>query len=531
MTHVPETPAGLGFSPEQVPSWRPYQYQTIVRMANAEPGSTTIVSAPTGAGKSPIALGVARAWYLENRHKTTILTHQRALQAQYMGYDMVPELRQATGRQNWECIHEDVIPGTTAARAPCTDGVECRLAGIMEPEAAPDCPYFLQRWRAMRAPIRVLNYPYYFLQSKKGMFRSHALVCDEGHRLDKAILEAATVTFTRDALELLAQLRIPFPTTRDGDVIEDPTHPLVDYARFAAGRIESRLATLPRGNAQNRAASRVREIHRQTKELLDGVDWLGSQRVTCVLREHSVIPILSEQLAPRALFGGLESPRRLGLLSATIFDPAYYARRLGLLEDKVDFVEIPSAFPVERRPIYIKPVAKMNVKTTKDPVVLQALVESIDNIIMQYKGRKGLIHCGSYALGREIYERSYYKDRFVVAVPGDNRLQAFTDSADGVYLAPAAYEGLDLKDDLARFNIVAKLSWPNRGDPVTAAQLERVPGFNNHETASALVQAVGRGMRHDMDWCHNYILDGTFNILWAQMQHTLPKWFGEALRR
>lgn len=531
MTEVPANPAQLGFDPVQIPTWRPYQRQTLQHILDAPANTTTIVSAPTGAGKSPIAVGAARAWWLDRRYKTTILTHQRALQAQYMEYDLVPPLRLATGRQNWECIHEDVMPGTTAARAPCTDGTPCDLSGLGDPETAPACPYFLQRWRAMRAPIRVLNYPYYFLQSKKGMFRSNALVCDEGHRLDKAILEAETITLSRETLALLEALRVPYPQVEDGEVMESPQHPMVEYARFAAGRVLSRLETLPRSRPGDKEGARTRELHRTAYEALERILELGQKGVTCVLRPGAVVPILSEQLAPRALFGNLDSPRRLVLLSATIFDPEYYSRRLGLRDDTVTFEEVPSAFPAMRAPIYVQPVARLNVTTTKDEATLRALTDKIDDIIKQYAGRKGVVHCGSYALGREIQARSYYQSRLVTAVPGDNRLGEFLSSEDGVYLAPAAYEGLDLKDDLARFNIVAKLSWPNRGDPITKAQLERIPGFNNHETTSALVQAVGRGMRHDGDWCHNFILDGTFWMLLAQMGGVMPKWFHDRLRR
>lgn len=530
MVRIDESPAGLGFLPDEIALWRPFQYQTIQRVVAAGPNVASIILAPTGAGKSPIAVGAARMWYQGWNYRTTILTHQRALQKQYMGYTLDPALRQATGRGNWECIRDDVIPGTMADRAPCVDGAVCEHSEGLE-GIPPACPYFEQRWQAMRAPIRVLNYPYYFLMAQKGMFRGNALVADEGHRLDKAILESRTVNIGYLSRELLEKLKIPWPQVKDGEILDRLTHPIVEYARFAQGRLEERLATLPEAPRNDRKAQSERSLYRETKELLREVEWLGSHNVLCVLRPYSVIPVLSEQLAPATIFTSLDSPKRLVLLSASIFDPEYYAQRLGLAPQLVDFIEIPSNFPVERRPIYIKQTARMNMASTKDPAVLDHVADTIDSIISQYKGRKGVIHCGSYALGKELVGRSYYQSRFIVAEPGNNHLAEFIASEDGVYIAPAAYEGLDLKDDLCRFNIVAKLSWPNRGDPVTAAQIERVEGYNDHETASALVQAAGRGMRHDMDWCHTYVLDDSFWMLWSRMKDKLPRWFTEAVRR
>ena len=479
-----------------------------------------MISAPTGSGKTLIALAAAVA----SGEQTTILTHQRALQQQYMEHELVPPLRMATGRANHLCILEDQPEGMTAAHAPCTDGYLCPHS-MASDEGHIACPYYRERELAQAAPIRILNYPLFFLQTKFKRFQAGLVICDEGHRLDKAILQNETVGFSRDVQQWLREHKLAVPRAlKDGDLLSNHN-----------ARVRTWLTavhTLVTSMAGLKVSEDEQDVLDALKETVKRMWFLLNINATAVYRERSwaFVPVLPEELAPSVLHRALIGHKRLVVMSATIFDAQYVADRLAVPHTSAQYVDLPSTFPVDRRPIFIKPVARMNVESTKDPVVLKALADTIDNIIARYGARKGLIHCGSFALGREIVARSRFRERMHVAEPGDNHLQAFVDSADGIYVSPSAYEGYDFKDDLCRFNIVAKISWPNRGDPVTAQQLKLIPGFNEYEAASALVQAAGRGMRHDEDWCHTYVLDGSVNMLLARVKESLPMWFRAALQ-
>jgi ATP-dependent DNA helicase DinG len=515
---IPTTPIEMGFAPPHT-LWRPHQRATVQRIVEAPARSVLVVSAPTGAGKTLIALAAAVA----SGEQTTILTHQRALQAQYMEHELEPPIRLAVGRANHPCILSGVPEGLSAARAPCTEGFVCPHATADRAEDI-TCPYYRQRELAAEARIRVLNYPLLFLQTKQGRFKSSILVCDEGHRLDKAILTSEMVSFSARDLELARSWKLGIPDVPDGTRLDDSALP----AWAEAVRRHAVEVLLMDEKLTTEQKDAVRGLRESAKRVCT----LHAMHVTALWRAqtHSVVPVLPEELAQRVLLRALERQQKLVVMSASIFDAAYQCARLGAPAARGTYIDIPSAFPVDRRPIFIRPVARMNVASTKDPAVLTALADTIDGIIEKYAGRRGVVHSGSFALGREIAARSRYAKRMVLAEPGNNHVDEFIKREGAVYVSPSAYEGYDFKDDLCRFNIVAKVSWPNRGDPVTALQLKLIPGFNEYEAASALVQAAGRGMRHDADWCHSYILDESVNMLLGRTKDKLPSWFKAALQ-
>lgn len=317
---------------------------------------------------------------------------------------------------------------------------------------------------------------------------------------------------------------MPFIAPPDGTLLSDADH-LNAWARD----MEHHINRLPVENDETQ-----REISKNALEQVRTLRRLIREEIVTVFAGSTFFPVLPEEIATDTLWRGLKHPKALTLMSATLFDPMYWADRLAIPRADMRYIDLPSQFPVDSRPVYVRPVARLNMETLRDETVLRALTDSCDNIIERYGERSGIIHCASFALGRNIFERSRFKDKIVMAQPGDNHLEVFKRTPGAVYLSPSAYEGLDLKDDLCRFNIVAKLSWPNRGDPVVREQLTRIPGFNEHETAAALIQALGRGNRHADDWCHSYVLDGTVWQILGQRTATyskLPRYIKDAIRK
>jgi len=65
-------------------------------------------------------------------------------------------------------------------------------------------------------------------------------------------------------------------------------------------------------------------------------------------------------------------------------------------------------------------------------------------------------------------------------------------SRDGVLFSVAMTEGLDLRDDDARFCIIAKVPWPDMGDPYVQERMRRDDGWFANRAALAVVQSSGR---------------------------------------
>jgi len=81
---------------------------------------------------------------------------------------------------------------------------------------------------------------------------------------------------------------------------------------------------------------------------------------------------------------------------------------------------------------------------------------------------------------------------------------------NSVLLTPSMSEGIDLKDDLARFIIIVKLPFGNLSDKHIKAKRDKKKAWYKYNTAINLIQVAGRGMRHADDYCSVYVLDSSF---------------------
>ena len=108
-------------------------------------------------------------------------------------------------------------------------------------------------------------------------------------------------------------------------------------------------------------------------------------------------------------------------------------------------------------------------------------------------------------------------------------------------LASGMAEGLDLTEDKARVNVIAKLSYPYLGDPYVAWRLKQPGGqlWYSLQTLTHLMQAVGRTTRSPTDESITYVLDPGLGRLFdkikqlvkpSELQNYLPTDFMESVR-
>lgn len=93
-----------------------------------------------------------------------------------------------------------------------------------------------------------------------------------------------------------------------------------------------------------------------------------------------------------------------------------------------------------------------------------------------------------------------------------------------VLLAVNMHEGLDLKDDLARFLIIPKVLFEGQ-DEWTKARERIDPGYRVRTVVARMVQACGRAVRSADDWAYIIILDGCFRDLIRDHASEFPSYF------
>jgi Rad3-related DNA helicase len=501
-----------------------------VAEAEADPAAprTFVVEAPPGVGKSHVAMALAR-W----SGNAYLLTSQKLLQDQYER-EFGAELQLVKGRDNYRCERY------AEARVPTSQGMCRRPRG---PQC--HCPYARAKSAALAGPVFCTNTAYFAtLRHWHGehLPRRRLLIVDEAHNLEAQLVGAVTVAFTVDQMQEWFGGRLP--RLESAAAYRPLLAPHVERLRAELASIERALEALqPAGAWLELAPSREEQDllarqHRVERGLAGLRYFTESTASEWVARYPEgadapleLIPLRVAGVAPALLWEAAD----IAVLSS-----AYLGRRevlaecLGLDVDRVRVFQLDSPFPLEQRPLVYRPVGRLSRATLPD--LEPALFGEVTAILRQHAGDKGLIHAASYAAARRLVralaEIAPDQAGRLIPVEGGERPQALDLHrrlrAPTVLVSPSLREGVDLPDNFLRFQIIAKMPYPDLGDPWTAARQRHDPRWYAVETAKALVQAYGRSCRHGDDYGITYVLDGQFERFVALDRVLLPEWFLEA---
>lgn len=221
------------------------------------------------------------------------------------------------------------------------------------------------------------------------------------------------------------------------------------------------------------------------------------------------------------------------MMSATVLSADIMCDSLGINKNDVTFIKLPSSFPIENRKIHYMPAGSMSYKS-KD-TTLPKMIKIIDEICSLHEGQKGIIHTHNFQIAEAIMSKASpsikHRLLFQKNFKSRDELLAFhKESADTIIVAPAMHEGVDLKDDLSRFQIICKMPYPNFvDDPQLSARMKLSQGYYDLLTCLKLVQSYGRSIRSETDYAETYILDSDFERLISKCGYLLPDWFKEAI--
>ena len=161
---------------------------------------------------------------------------------------------------------------------------------------------------------------------------------------------------------------------------------------------------------------------------------------------------------------------------------------------------------------------------------------AVDNLMSTHKNDKGIIHTTSYEQLNFIKENLSKENtrRLLITDPEIQRDEIISQHTSSpkptVLISPSLHTGLDLKDDLSRFQIITKVPYPNKSDRWTDAKRHVDEEWYYWQTALRLIQAYGRSVRSKDDWARTYILDSAFSYFVRKNKDILPGWFIQAIK-
>lgn len=551
-----------------VPSLRPHQDDAIRQvLTGLKDHKVVFLDAPTGAGKTIIGEAVRQLWTNHGLYVCTTKTLQDQVEADFHNANVIK------GRANYPTLDDpdafDRPYPRNISAANCTrtaisnlDLPFCDACDDYLPSAQTEehrvphcfhchptsaCPYEVAKERAIYSRFAIANTAYYLTEANYvGRFgvqetndgRIHypfpLVIMDEADTLESVLMSF---------IELALSPRIikKYGLTPEPEYVTKPES-WIEWCRASEKVMSDVVAALqpnPRTDlmgeqkkdyeAAASTLSRIASVRMSVEAepdgwVLDRKKGLSLKPVTIGTKARSIV----WRHAPSWL-----------LMSATLISPHQMADDLGLQDHEWTSVRVDSNFPPERRPIIIRATASVTHKTKDEayPKIAQGVAKILD----AHQGERILVHTVSYDLTtqlRSMLSGLGYSPRLLTYTNAREReeaLAAYKRRTDSVLIAPSLDRGVDLPDDLCRVIVIAKVPFPNLGDPVVQKRVYGTQMGNRWfatQTVRSLVQMTGRGMRHQSDYVTTYILDDQFRLnIWrnARSRNLIPKWWSSAL--
>jgi len=554
-----ESPAGLRL-PAKFSAFRPVQVDALKKIVSTDK-RWILLQAPTGVGKSLIAAATQRI--LDKRMLYTC--HSKDLQEQFVkDFPYAVELK---GRENYPTtkygnkfpeIHCGLCtktpddprcrwccPSGCLRNAPCSGDTKC-VTGWRS------CPYEEQKKKAILANAAVLNFAMFLGEANyAGDFSGKfpLVVCDEADLLESALMGFAELSIP---VKTLNELSIPTPKHKTknaewADWARETAVPAIsqELAKFDARdggwatltpreirraknleRLRSKLSFFASQAGTGKWVNCTREQNRDPGDLNNILDALSDTPGRLVWK-----PVYVSDIARHYLWRHGE---RFMLMSATILNPRIFARNLGIPDGEWEFIDLPSVFPKENRPVYYIPRANMTHKTAA--AEWPKAVEAMDAILDRHPNEKVLVHTVSYALSQSAVANTRHRNRLVTYNGAKGRaaaLERFRSSREPlVMLAPSMDRGIDLPDDACRVVIILKVPYRGLGDRQVSARLygsRDGRAWYIVDAIRSMVQMSGRAVRNETDWAVAYVIDAQFGVLLKEWREAFPAWWLEAL--
>jgi len=227
---------------------------------------------------------------------------------------------------------------------------------------------------------------------------------------------------------------------------------------------------------------------------------------------------------------------RVLMMSATVLNPEIFCSSLSIPQDEVHYISVPCIFDPKHRPIYLEYAGPMSYRNKRQ--TLPILIRQIKDLLKRRPDQKGIIHTHSREIQRAIHDsidskRLVYDWDFIEnkTINKYEVLDRHFGSNNSIIVAPAWHEGVDLKNEHSRFQVICKVPYPSLADKRTKIRMQKSSNYYQWLTALKIVQSYGRSIRSEDDWADTFIYDSDFDNFLSRAQRMLPSWFREAIVR
>ena len=506
------------------PEARPGQMPIIEEIAHFDK-KYAILNAPTGAGKSAVALTLARYFNDAFGRQTIIATSNKVLQDQYL--EDFSDTAPLKGRDSFFCGQD------SNRKASNCIGWE-RGSGYDPCRSCAACPYNIHIEGAYQErAIAVSNYHslFFSLNKKRDLSSNKLLVIDECHMFP-------------EFLKSIASIRIPYDMfIADQDFLSQIGRGI--SKKEVAKKLHAYVLTMVDEAMESRDFTTALEYSTSLQALSCMVQH-PSDNIPWAFHEGNDLSICADCLEASAAWPLIESEfDRFVFMSATV-NAQDFSKEMGFPEKDVTPLQMSPQIPLAMRPFLVIANKDSNMKFANKAGALKINAEKLLFLLDKFPNWKGIVHSHSFSNAwalrdhlrnlrpSVLHERDFFwhtkgkkeplLEKFLVAEPG------------AVMISPSLSEGFDGKDDVARWQVILKIPFPPLQDSTVKAKMNAPGGDKWYimQTLYEIQQMYGRVNRHEKDHGITFLFDGGFhNLMWRAQKlnvlQELPLTFAQAL--
>ena len=493
-----------------------------------------VINAPTGVGKSHIAYAVAN--FFKVRHQdSAIVTSTKLLQDQYARE--FPDIQTIKGKSNFPCEYlidiKHASPGKnwnivdyrkrglSCNYGPCDKarGNKNKTCSYKEDG---NCSYYAQRDYGLQNIRVCMNYPLLFALKNAGANGTdrYAMIYDEAHNLEDQLVNWGTIVYTD---QQMAELGLNVDLTKYNDV--DETLVLIDKIGQKCGELAAKSNDLQIKMGYREMAQKASGI--QEAISLDPVNFLIHSDVKGFKTSLRITPLKVGRIRERFLTGAKQF-----FLSATI-TKHIINQELGIPLNSIKEIQTREhPFPLENRKIQYLSTARITKSNfAKNPGDEEKCIMELQQIARKHPNERGLVLITRKS---DLDLMRQWLDRDVVArfIEGHSTNKNNTDmnesimklkeSRNGILVSSSAWEGIDLKDDLARWFVIYKMPWLDLGDKRINRMKDISQQWYGQKCMTKLIQGLGRCVRSNTDYAIGYCVDSGIPAGLKQNRRLIP---------
>jgi Rad3-related DNA helicase len=523
---------------------RDNQVSDINLIVNAfidEKFDNVVLSAPTGLGKSIIGAVVAEVCAgisHTDKKASIILMHNNILVNQYHGSFSDHEgFSNLKGVNNYTCAKLPSLPNQESSAADCVKDF------VGENPTCNACEFNISRKQKNLVNHLITNYDYYFAVSQLADIEilnpRYMTVWDEAHTINEVFSNHNTIYLNEEKIDHMIEDAIKLNLSDDIVATLNMSKKLLsknkithdNYKRYIESIIKLAIPIQMEslrfaedfwddGDRDNYVKfNRIHNKYKSLNGLLnDFIDYQFEHVFQALDKEIYIKPIF----IGRHIFQNILGTSVKNLFMSATVTKEFLVKTVGLDPEKTKEIKLDPIFSKENKKfVFAKPIS-LNNRTINEPKTTEYLAKICKMIVGFHENESGIILTPSFLLANQIAE-VLKKDHNIIEHVRSQSLtecvERFKETKGSILISPSLFEGLNLEDDICRFQILVKAPYPSLADDRMKYIMDNYPDIFSLMTLMKIVQGAGRAIRNINDHAVTYALDSNIERLFKSKEN------------